>query len=147
MTDYAAAFQEILARYASALEALDARSRPGDGLFGLGRRKGDDPCHDALDREVAALLTGLAGDPDAVSQASGLLRLLLEAESSRSWPDHARWMLIAVQRHGQALVPLLSPTDAASLAAWYADRYPRGTRFPVQKDLLRSLRRRGGERG
>ena len=31
MTDYAAAFQEILARYASALEALDARSRPGDG--------------------------------------------------------------------------------------------------------------------
>ena len=61
MTDYAAAFQEILARYASALEALDARSHPGAGLFGLGRRKGDDPCHDALDREVAALLTGLAG--------------------------------------------------------------------------------------
>ena len=143
MTDYAAAFQEILSRYASALQALDARSHPADGLFGLGRRKGDDPCHDALDREVAALLTGLAADPDAVSQASGLLRLLLEAESSRSWPEHARWMLIAVQRHGQLLVPLLSPTDAASLAAWYADRYPRSSRFPVQRDLLRALRHRG----
>ena len=143
MTDYGSAFQEILASYASALQALETRSHPGDGLFGLGRKKGDDPCHEAMDQAVSSLLTSLAGDPEAVSQVPAVLRLLLEAESVSPWPEHARWMLIAIQRHGQLLVPLLSPADASALAVWYAGRYSRSQRFPVQRDLLRALQRRG----
>ena len=139
MTDYDASLQTILENYASALQTLDTRYRLGDGLFGFGRKKGDDPCHDVMDKAVEALISRLSEDPEAASQAPDVLRMLLEAESSRSWPDHARWMLVAVQRHAQLLVPLLSHTEAASLADWYSAQYSRAKRFPVQQALLKSL--------
>ena len=145
MKDYASDFYQILSRYDADLHAMNTHARPADGLFGLGRRRGDDPCHDVMDQAVQDLLTRLCADPDAVDQAPGILRLLLEAESARSWPDHARWMLIAAQRHGLLLVPLLSAADAAALASWYEGLYRRADRFPVQRDLLRALRRREKE--
>ena len=139
MSSYADKFREIMDQYEASLQALDSRSRPGDGIFGFGRKKADDPCHDAMDQAVEALLARLAADPEAAPEAPGLLRLLLEAESARPWPDHARWMLMASQRHGMLLVPLLSPRDAAEIAARYAALYSRFDRFPAQQALLKAL--------
>ena len=146
MGTYNDAFQGILNQYEAALQELDSRSRPGEGLFGFGRKKADDPCHDAMDQSVETLVSRLAADPDAVSEVPGFLRLLLEAESARPWPDHARWMLVAAQRHGMPLVPLLSPSDASDLASWYAARYSRFDRFPAQQTLLKALKARAALR-
>ena len=143
MSRYADEFSGILEKYRQDLQKLESESRPGDGLFGFGRKKEDHPCHTAMDQAAEALCTRLAGDPEADSQeASGLLRLLLEAASACPWPDHARWMLIAAQRHGMLLVPRLSPEDAEDIAGRFAAAVNRRDRVPVQETLMKALRRR-----
>ena len=133
--------QALLDTFLEALRQEEKDRRPGDGLLGFGPKPGDAPSHSAFDRRVAALLgeTGERGGPET----GDAVELLLRAVEEEPWPEAARWTLIAAQRHALPLIPEMNPEQAAALAAWYEKRWPRFSRLPVQREVLRALIRRG----
>jgi len=136
-------FREILAEYRADLANMEKRRSPTDGLLGFGRGRGDDPCHDSLDSRTAALLREAQEAPP--EEGAALMRELLRAPEEGAWPEHAYLMLIALQRHSLGLISRLSAADAEELAAWQQKTYPFYRRLPVQKDVLRALKRQSGK--
>ena len=81
-----------------------------------------------------------AGDPP-VEDAADAIGLLLGAEEDRPWPEEARWMLVAAQRHALPVIPLLPGAQRRKLLLEYRKRYPRFRRLPVQDQVLKALAR------
>lgn len=138
--EYMDRLQALLADYRADIDRLERSRKPTDGLLGFGKKPGDDACHDKMDERVRALAGEMTADPDADGIAPAL-RLLLNAGTDETWPDHARWMLLAQQRHFLPLIPRLSAGERAELAALYDSLYPRRLRLPVQKQLAKALKR------
>ena len=134
--------EEICEQYRRDVMEMDKTLRPGSGMLGLGPRPGDAPCHEKFDRAVAALLRT---PPEDTADAAAVSRALLLREDGPAWPEHAKWMLIAVQRHGMALYRRLPPETAAALLDRYEKLYPRMRRLPVQKEIMRALKEAAGK--
>lgn len=139
---YAPQVRAILDEYAQALEETARQRRPTEGLLGFGRKLGDEPCHEIMDRKIAALTETLLAD-DGAEDADEAASLLLRAEADGAWPEAAKFALIAAQRHLIPLVSRLSRNGAAEMAAWFEKRYPVFRRLPVQKQLLKALKNAG----
>lgn len=112
-----------------------------DGLFGLGYRIQDDPCHDRLDQQVKQAVDAICAAGPAPADAERAVRLLLR-DDAQTWPEAARLMLRAIQRHSLPLIPLLPPAAAAALLREYAARYKRWDRLPVQQQVYLALKAR-----
>ncbi len=125
--------------YEAAVREADARRAPGSGLLGLGPKRGDDPCHEVFDQQIAALCGEIAADQPPAAELGDVIGLLLMAEDDRAWPEYTRWMLIAVQRHALPLIPLLPAEARRELGAQYKKRYPTFQRLPVQRQILKAF--------
>ena len=136
--EFAQELREILGRYEEAVREVEKRKRPMDGLFGLGRSPAQDPCHDAMDREIAALAERAAEEADEEG-TGGLVSGLLKAAAGFQGPEYARLSLTAAQRHAIPLISRMSAETRAELRVWYEKAYPRQARFPIQKELIRAL--------
>ena len=124
-----------------AVQELEKNRRIGDGLFGLRPGPADDPCHDRFAADLDALLKDFAAScPDSAACAA-VLRYLFTAPEA--WRDlkSAYWMLIAVQGLGAGLIESLNAADAGELERFYAGRYPRRERLPVQTQILKKLQK------
>ena len=128
--------------YRQDIEEYQRKSRPTDGLFGFGRALKDDICHDRFDRHVEETVKEMAENGLSGTDAERAVRMLLFTDNG-DWPLAAQWMLRAVERHCIPLVPYLAPDAAAALYREYAERYPPWDRLPVQKELLKMLKRAG----
>ena len=133
-----AVFQAALAEYARAVDEVQKKRRPFDGVLGLGNHPSNDPCHDAFDKQVAALCEE-AALPENQAERAPLVEAVFGAEGQWKGPEYARLMLIAAQRHTLPLLPLLAPESRKSLADWYRKTYPRRKRLPVQDQVLKAL--------
>ena len=129
--------------YLRKAEEAEQERKPFDGVFGLGRRPGNAPCHDRFVEEMEVWIRAFRDtDPDSAAVRE-VLEMMIHAPGELSAPQSAYWILIAVQGYGKMLVPRLSPQDAAVLAADYEKTVPRRERMPVQKQLLAALKQAG----
>ncbi len=130
--------------YREKVAEVERSSKPTAGLLGLGGGVKDDPCHDIFAEDLRVLLAGFAAaEPDSAA-VSRVLRFMFREPLENPEPLCVYWMLLAVQGLAQDLVELLTPEDAAALAAEYKRDYPRRKRFPAQEQLLKKLKRRAG---
>ncbi len=141
MNSYLDRLRGIIGVYEEELSVADRNRKPASGLLGIGPGPGDDPCHDRLDQAVASLVDDMLRDPAGLSEAGPVVSLLLRAESEGGWPEPARLMLLAIQRHAISLIPVLERNTREELYAWYGKRHPRSRRFPLQKQILAALKK------
>ena len=60
--------RQIYLQYAADADAAERRHSPADGLFGLGKRAADDPCHTACLESLSAALTAFRQEnPDSAA--------------------------------------------------------------------------------
>ena len=140
-TSYAQKLRDLLDEYETAVRQARARKTPGSGLLGFGPKRGDYPCHEAFDQKLEALFAAMAAGDPPVEDAADAIGLLLRAEEDRPWPEEARWMLVAAQRHALPVIPLLPGAQRRKLLLEYRKRYPRFRRLPVQDQVLKALAR------
>ena len=131
----------LLEEYDAAVAQLQGKRRWLDGLLGLGKHPGEDPCHDQLDERVKALCDEASGEEATAGGRLELVEGILRAEGRWKGPEFARLMLCAIQRHALPLIPLLEGADRARLAEWYAKACPRYRRLPVQEQVLAALKK------
>lgn len=139
MSSYTDRFQALTENYIEELEKADKNRRPGSGLFGFGHGPGDDPCHEIMDRQVGELAAEAAeASPEETAE---LVRAILRAEGSIPWREAARLAVLAAQRHTLGLIPGMKAEDRRETADWYEKTYPKRTRLPIQKQIIRELRK------
>ena len=119
--------------------AAERNRKPTDGMFGIGKKPGDDPCHTEFAAELEAALNEYAAEKPASADVRALLAFMYSVPKSHEEPKSVYWMLLAVQGLTLPLIPLLSPEDAAVLKKGYAAQYRRWERLPVQQQVLKAL--------
>lgn len=133
--------KRLFEAYLDEVDEVMRRRKPADGILGFGNAPQNDPCHERFDRAVEAEVQRLLdASPDAAA-AEEAVGFLLRDEALSRRAECARWMLIAVQRHALALIPLLSAESAGALLRQYTARYPWTKRFPAQKQVIDALKR------
>lgn len=129
--------RELYGEYLQKVEDYIGTLKPSDGLLGMGNGPQNAPCHDWFDEQVAGFTAQLP-----VEATPEVLQVILLAEEAFSAPPCAKWMLVAVQRHGLCLIPQLHEQDAASLLQRYTRLYSVFHRLPVQKEIVRALKKK-----
>ena len=143
--EYMEALREIYADYARDVEALEKTRKPTEGMLGIGRKPGDDPCHDKFFSRVGAVTEEMAGADLEDGELAGIMDMVLTEEKRTALPSYAHWMLLAVHRHLIPLIPRLTPKEAGRLLEGYAAAYPRFKRLPIQKDVIKALQKAAGK--
>jgi len=137
--------QRLYTEYFESSEKVRAEHKPFDGLFGFGKRIGDDPCHYVFSDRLEEALNAAASENLSSRDVSSLLNYIYEEPSSHK-EKLEYWMLVAVHKHTDILIPFLSKEDAAPIARRYAELYPKNRRLPVQVALIKHLFRQAGIR-
>ena len=129
------------------VQAREARRRlkPTDGLFGIGERLENAPCHDAFYQAVEEQVARLAAGAESREAYEALAYIYQGPQTFTNVDRVVYWMLIAVQGRTLPLIPRLNPDQARQLRDWYQEVYPRWKRLPVQDQVLAELNKRGKE--
>ena len=134
--------QQLTALYENYLdEALkvELARKPGEGIFGIGKRPSDDPCHDRFAADLKEWLEAFGEEKPDSAEIREVLSLIYRAPKKYPDPKSSFWMLIAVQSLTLGLIPRLSESDARALVGEFAGLYKRWERLPVQKQILDAL--------
>ena len=127
--------------YLSEAQRVEQERKPGEGIFGIGKKPSDHPCHDRFVSDLGTMLETFSLSHPASSDVRSVLDLICHAPKEHPEPTSAYWVLIAVQKLALPLITLLSPSDATALAREYAVIYKRWEQLPVQKQFLSALKR------
>lgn len=127
--------------YLKQVTELEAERKPGDGLFGMGKKLSDDPCHDSFAGKLEAALNELAKQGSASKQVREVLSFIYRMPLENKEPVSAYWMLGAVHGLTLDLIKLLDAQDAAQLRKEYAGYFKRHERLPVQQQVYKELGR------
>ena len=134
-----AAIRKIYDTYLEKALTAEKNRKPTDGMFGIGKKPGDDPCHaEFADALEAALKEYAASAPDPAAVRE-LLSFMYMRPKSHEDPKSIYWMLIAVHGLTAELIPLLGRADAAALQKEYGAAFRRWERLPVQQQVFRAL--------
>ncbi len=126
--------------YLKNVQTAAAEMRPGDGLFGFGRKLSDDPCHDAFIATMEQYLDRISVDavPEKVYE---VLSFIYKAPITYQNVDISVFgMMQAIHGLTLPLIPCLSSQDASILKSWYESVYSNGERLPVQNQVLNALK-------
>ena len=136
-----AEIRSLYQEYLDAAERVERERKPGDGLFGLGKKPSDDPCHERFTTALETALRDFAAPGPDSRQVREVLAHIYEAPVEHREPASAYWMLNAVHGFTLELIERLSTEDAAALLARYAEAFPRRERLPVQQQVYTALKR------
>ena len=125
--------------YRDEARKVELARKPGEGIFGLGKRPSDDPCHDRFAANLKEWLEAFREEKPESAEIREVLSLIYRAPKKYPDPKSSFWMLIAVQSLTLGLIPRLSESDARSLVGEFAGLYKRWERLPVQKQILDAL--------
>lgn len=128
--------QDIYEEYDRAYGKAVQKAPAAGGLLGMGDSPKNAPCHDDFYEKVAAWVADFSSGDAA--EAARALDVILKAAAQRRGKD-TYWYCYAAQGHGEKLVGLLTPGDAAAALAWYEAEYPAIDRMPVQQRLVKRL--------
>lgn len=126
--------------YTAELAKVYREAKPADGLFGWGEDPRKDPCHMRFYEGVEKWAeTFLASGPEneAVFEA---VRFLLETPD-RHREQHCFWFMFAAQGLTREMIPQLRKDQCAALLAYYEETYPKRERMPVQKEVVKRLKK------
>ncbi len=127
--------------YTAEAEKVERESKPADGLFGMGRKPSDDPCHDRFSEKLEAMLKEFADGDPAPAEVYEVLEYIYSAPAEHKEPLSVYWLMNAVQGFTSELVQKLEKADAERLYVMYRKEYPRWKRLPVQKKIFSELDR------
>ena len=83
MEDLLAMLRHALESYKQELEEVEKKSRPTDGLFGIGHSAKDDPCHIRFDENVGKTISKMCSAQPAPADAEQAIRMLLMQGKSK----------------------------------------------------------------
>ena len=132
--------QTVYRTYFAEAAQAEQNRKPAEGLFGIGRKPSEDPCHDRFLAALEAALQAFSAQKPASDEVRAVLSLIYRMPSEHREPLSVYWMLNAVFGLTTPLIPLLNPSDAAALRAQYDADCPRRERLPVQKQIARALK-------
>ena len=118
---------------------VEKNRKPGEGIFGIGKKPSDDPCHDRFASNLKEWLEAFGEEGPDSAEIREVLSLIYRAPKKYPDPKSSFWMLIAVQSLTLGLIPRLSESDARALVGEFAGLYKRWERLPVQKQILDAL--------
>lgn len=134
--------ETIYSDYVSAALLAEKSLGPFDGIFGLGKKLADDPCHQTFYQELEKLLTRFAdASPESGAVRQALSRIC-EAPDKGKLPKSVYWGMVAAQGLTLPLIPFLSAEDAAGLLAVCRQTVCFKNPFPAQKQVLTELQKR-----
>jgi hypothetical protein len=136
--------RRIYNEYLSEAERLKADLKPTDGLLGFGTKAGLDPCHDRFSERLEQAVTSISAGSPSSEAALAVLRYMYDAPLAHKNNGLVYWMLMAVHTLTEKLIGFLTPEDAAGLALWYTDTYPRSERLPAQNRIAAQLQAQAG---
>ena len=127
--------------YLNEAERVERERKPGEGLFGLGKKPADDPCHERFAKALETALKDFAAlEPDS-PRVREVLSHIYRAPAEHREPLSAYWMLCAVHGFTLELIDRLDAEDAAALFNGYAKEFRRWERLPVQQQVYAALKR------
>lgn len=139
--------RDLCRTYLEEAREAERRRKPTDGLFGIGPRAADDPCHMRFAETLEAELNAWAKSGPSSGEIREVLEFLYGEAKLYREPASVYWMLMAVHSLTEELAGMLSPEDAGAVCARYEKDYPRRERLPAQKKVLKVLQNRSRERG
>ena len=142
---YMESLKELYSDYARDVEAQEKTRRPTEGMLGIGRKPGEDPCHERFFNRLGALTEEMARDGVSGDELAETAKMILTEEKRTALPSYAHWMLLAAHRHVLPLIPHLTPDAAGRLLSEYESAYPRFRRLPMQKEIIKALRQAAGK--
>lgn len=120
---------------------LESERKVGDGLFGMGTKPSDDPCHDEFAKKLEALIGEFASADPTSAEVREVLSYIYNMPAEHREPLSSYWMLNAVQGLTLELTDKLSPEDAAALCKEFSKLYKRWERLPVQQKIYSALKK------
>ena len=131
--------QELYDGYLEKALQVERYRKPGEGIFGIGKKPSDDPCHERFLTDLKNWLEAFCdSEPDSDSVRE-VLKLIYQAPKKYPEPKSSYWMLIAAQSLTTAVIPRLNAADATELSTEFAAAYQRWERLPIQKKILEAL--------
>lgn len=134
--------KQIYESYLETAEKLEQQRKPTDGLFGMGKKPSDDPCHEKFAEELEKALDEMAGEDVSSGEAAAVLGYIYDMPQGHREYASIFWMLVAVHGLTEKLIDKLSPEDAASLKKRYGANYKRWERLPAQQKIYSALAHR-----
>lgn len=131
--------------YIAEVERIINEKKPVDGLFGMGRKIADDPCHDSFSDRLEKTLKEYAAEKPSSADVMELLAFIYTAQKEHRDPVSAYWLMNAVHGFTLELIGVLSCDEASALYELYDKTCTRSERFPVQKKVLKALKRASGK--
>lgn len=119
---------------------LEAERKVGDGLFGVGTKPADDPCHDEFAKKLEAELNAYSKENNTSAEVREVLSYIYNMPSLHREPLSAYWMLNAVQGLTLELIKQLSAEDSEVLCKEYSKLFKRWQRLPVQQQVYSALK-------
>ena len=137
LDDIRAVYEE----YTAQVSRLERERKAWDGLFGMGKKLADDPCHERFLDELEKLLKAFAEEKPSSGDIRGVLDFIYRISCDEDQPSSALMPMNAVHSLTVELAGQLSPQDAAALLEQYTADYPKSRRFPVHKTVVKTLER------
>ena len=109
------------------------------GLFGMGRRASDDPCHERFIESLTALMKEFKESGVPSAELREALSFIFEAHGQYTDKPDIYWMLIAAHGAAVEVIPRLSREDASALRDQYEKLFKRPSRMPVQTKIVKLL--------
>ncbi len=132
-------FKSLYASYLSEAATVERDAGSLSGLWGVGIKAADHPCHEHFARSINALVDSFIQSHPSSSQVRDVLWYMFDAPQENRDFLASFWMLNAVQRLALNLIPLLNQEDAHDLWVHYANLYPNRDRLSIQEKVFDAL--------
>ncbi|MGM9604206.1 MAG: YitT family protein [Faecousia sp.] len=134
----------IYQEYEEKLAEAASKASMFAGAFHMGDDPRKDACNQIFYEKLGQWAQEFRESSPTAGEAAQALRWILEYPA-RHRGSATYWMTYAVQKHAQALIPMVEPAEAGKQGAEFARLYPRTERLPVQREVLRELSARAGK--
>ena len=134
--------RDIYTGYIAAAAKAEARSKPTDGIFGIGRDARSAPCHEDFYYALSEKLDQYAREGISPSEADAIVDLMLTAPAEHRAEKLVFPMMFAAAGLAEKLAGFLAPGDAERLALAFDGNFPKLERMPAQEKLLKALYKR-----
>ena len=131
--------RDIYRNYIASAAKAEARSKPTDGLFGLGRDARGDSCHEDFYYELSGYLDRVAAEKPGAGETDAIVDFILGAPSEHRDDRLLFPIMFAAAGLAEKLAGFLDPADAGRLAVDFDRRFPKRERMPAQEKVLRAL--------
>ena len=117
------------------------KASPMAGIFGMGDDPRNHPCHEEFYEAVKQWVEAFeASGPDAAA-ALEAVRWILETPQAHAGNRDIYWFMYAAHGLTMPLIPRLTPADCGALFRWYDASFPRRSRFPIQQQVWKLLKK------